>query len=400
MWWQDLKPGIYIAVILLAIIIALFIEAIRHRTALNKIPIRIHVNGTRGKSSVTRLIAAGLRAGGLITSAKTTGTLPRFIYPDGQEKSIYRMGHSNIAEQIQIVREAAKLHSQALVIECMSLQPLLQSICELKLVRSTHGVLTNARPDHLDIMGPLEEDVALAMAGTVPIKGQYFTTEKTHFKIFKKASVDRKSTLIHVDQAAIDRIHHEDMAQFSYEEFKENVALALAVCDSLNIDRRVALKGMWAATPDPGAMCIYTIKQGEQTIIFANGFAANDPVSTKILWNHLLTRYQDCDDSTIIINCRADRHDRSVQLGESISTWQPASKMLMIGSGTKTFAHHLQRENWPQVINGEGWDVKQILNKLTEKKTTKQHFVFGIGNIAGIGLQLVSYFQEHKDRSC
>ena len=40
-------------------------EGIRHRRQLARIPKRIHVNGTRGKSSVTRLIAAGLRAAGL-----------------------------------------------------------------------------------------------------------------------------------------------------------------------------------------------------------------------------------------------------------------------------------------------------------------------------------------------
>ena len=34
----------------------------RHQRNVKAIPIRIHVNGTRGKSSVTRLIAAGLRA--------------------------------------------------------------------------------------------------------------------------------------------------------------------------------------------------------------------------------------------------------------------------------------------------------------------------------------------------
>ena len=39
-------------------------ESVAHRRRLARIPTRIHVAGTRGKSSVTRLIAAGLRAGG------------------------------------------------------------------------------------------------------------------------------------------------------------------------------------------------------------------------------------------------------------------------------------------------------------------------------------------------
>lgn len=48
----------------------LIIENIIHNISIKSIPIRIHVNGTRGKSSVARLIAAGVRAGGYTTVAK------------------------------------------------------------------------------------------------------------------------------------------------------------------------------------------------------------------------------------------------------------------------------------------------------------------------------------------
>ncbi len=48
-------------IIILAILIFLgIIENHYHNKALAKIPIRIHVNGARGKSSVTRLIASAL----------------------------------------------------------------------------------------------------------------------------------------------------------------------------------------------------------------------------------------------------------------------------------------------------------------------------------------------------
>ena len=129
-------------------------ESWLHRRFLHSIPIRIHVNGTRGKSGVTRLIAAGLRAGGLRTCAKTTGTLPRMIAPDGSEYPVFRPARANVIEQVRIVRAAARENVDALVIECMALQPALQSLCELKLVRATHGVITNVRADHLDVMGP------------------------------------------------------------------------------------------------------------------------------------------------------------------------------------------------------------------------------------------------------
>ncbi|HAG61481.1 MAG TPA: poly-gamma-glutamate synthase PgsB, partial [Coxiellaceae bacterium] len=157
----------YLSIITAGLIIYLFLEQRRHLRYLRSIPTRIHVNGTRGKSSVSRLIAAGLRAGGVRTCAKTTGTLAQFIDPKGKEEPIYRIGHTNVIEQLRIIRKSAELNAEALVIECMAVQPLLQSLCECKIVQSTHGVLCNARPDHLDVMGPTEKDVALALAGTV-----------------------------------------------------------------------------------------------------------------------------------------------------------------------------------------------------------------------------------------
>ena len=54
-------------IIILTLLIFLgILENYYHNKALEKIPIRIHVNGARGKSSVTRLIAAGYVQEGLL----------------------------------------------------------------------------------------------------------------------------------------------------------------------------------------------------------------------------------------------------------------------------------------------------------------------------------------------
>ena len=83
--------------VLLALLVGLGVsEYARLRRQRDAIPIRIHVNGTRGKSSVVRLVAAGLRAGGLRVYAKTTGSLPRLITPDGREFPIHRPGLTNV----------------------------------------------------------------------------------------------------------------------------------------------------------------------------------------------------------------------------------------------------------------------------------------------------------------
>ena len=53
----------------------------------------------------------------------------------------------------------------------MALQPELQALSEFKLLRATHAVITNARPDHLDVMGPTATDVARALCGMIPPGG-------------------------------------------------------------------------------------------------------------------------------------------------------------------------------------------------------------------------------------
>ncbi len=233
------------------------LEAWWHRRALHSIPIRIHVNGTRGKSGVTRLIAAGLRAGGLRTCAKTTGTLPRMIAPDGREYPVFRPARANVIEQIRVVRAAAREQVDALVIECMALQPALQSLCELKLVQATHGVITNARADHLDVMGPDVEDVARALAGTVPVRGKLFTAEQKHLGPLRTAARDRECQVICIDDDDVASVSWDELERFPYVEHPDNVALALRVCGDLGIDRETALRGMWEAQPDPGVMTVY-----------------------------------------------------------------------------------------------------------------------------------------------
>ena len=150
-------------------------ESRRHERVLARIPVRVHVNGTRGKSSTTRLIAGGLRAGGRRVFAKTTGTMARMIRPDGSEANVYRVGGANIIEQTRVVRRAVEAGAEALVVECMAVAPDLQPLCELRLIRSTVGVITNARADHLDVMGPSVDDVARALAQTAPRDGHLFT---------------------------------------------------------------------------------------------------------------------------------------------------------------------------------------------------------------------------------
>ncbi len=154
------------------------VEQINHQKRVNSIPIRIHVNGTRGKSTTTRLIAAGLREAGFKVLAKTTGTLPRLIFEDGMETSLKRRGNPNIIEQLKIFKEAAKRKVSVLVLECMAVSPELQWVSEHKMVKSTIGVITNVREDHLEDIGPGLNNMAESLKFTIPQGGMLVTAEK------------------------------------------------------------------------------------------------------------------------------------------------------------------------------------------------------------------------------
>ena len=86
---------------------------------------RININGIRGKSTVTRLITGIVTEAGYKTIGKTTGTSARMIYwfTDEEKPIVRRPEGPNIGEQRRVVKEAAKLKAEALVSECMAVNP-------------------------------------------------------------------------------------------------------------------------------------------------------------------------------------------------------------------------------------------------------------------------------------
>ncbi len=372
-------------------------EGLLHRRKLSRIPIRIHVNGTRGKSSVVRLIAGGLREGGIATCAKTTGTLARMILPDASEYPVFRPAGANVIEQVRIISVAASYRAQAVVVECMALQPELQWLCEHRFLKATHGVITNARADHLDVMGPEEKDVALALAGSTPSRAKLFTAESRHLPVLEHAARDRQTRLIPVTPEEIAAVSDKEMEGFSYVEHKENVALALRLCVDLGISRETALRGMWKAVPDPGAMTISHLRFFGRHIYFVNAFAANDPESSERLYHMAIDMLPGVEKRVLIFNCRTDRPDRSRQLGEACVRWPAADHYLLMGSGTYFFVRAAAANGIPveKFLFAERQSDSDIFEMIIEL-TGKSALVVGMGNTKGQGLSLVRFFRNRS----
>lgn len=388
---------LYVLLILFILVVFLGLtEYFLHQKRIYSIPIRVHVNGTRGKSSVTRLIGAALSEAGIKTITKVTGTYPRLILDDGTETIIYRKTGANIIEQLSIVKLAAERKVQALVVECMALQPQYQEITEKKMIHASVGIITNVRLDHVEIMGYSLPEIASVLGRTIP-QGQHCFTSDTIMFPFLKDIADKKNAIMHLSDNGT--ISDEEMKGFTYLEHKENVALSVAVCEHLGIRKETALRGMYKAIPDAGVLNVHRLVLDDKKINFYNAFAANDPQSTMMILNNLLSENRFHGTKIILINTRQDRLDRAKQL--AAMTVEHLSGILdylvLIGQSSDMVENHCTAGGISRnkIIN-LGWtdpvNAFDAIISITDQEST----IVGIGNMGGMGAPLAELFEQRS----
>jgi len=388
-------PLIVLGTLAFALCIAGILEFQYHLRSLDAIPLRIHVNGTRGKSSVTRLVAAGLREGGLRTFAKTTGTAPRVIDSEGKDRIIHRLRLPSIGEQVRLLSYFASERPQAVVMECMAVQPQYQWIAEHQMVRSHIGVITNVRPDHLDEMGPTEDDVAYSLCNTIPVDGILITGEDQKKDILKEVASSNRSDLIFSDDQSVT---NDELDQFTYMEHPSNVAVALDVCKEAGISRDIALAGMHKVQPDLGALVAWNLDMKEKRLQFVNGMAANDPVSTLQIWKFVIDRYPAVGGTCVFFNSREDRPLRTRQMIElTLEEIKPDHFIIRgdkVTSAIKGLSHHSPKTDLKVV--GLDEPLNEVVDLL--EKLPNDTLIYAIGNQVGAGqdiLQLISEYKHH-----
>jgi gamma-polyglutamate synthase len=371
-----------------AFLIYLAAERVALSRARERVPLRITVTGTRGKSGVARMLASVLTESGKKVLAKTTGSEPMLILPDRRELRIRRWGMPTIAEQIRLVRKASRLGAGCLVSEIMSLQPETHFFESQRILQPGMVALTNARLDHTELMGGTVDEIAAVLALDVSRESIVFIPENSFHPAFAEAVEQQKGSLIRV-QAGEGRDYYD--LQGSTPLFPENVDLVCSIARRLQVDEKCIARGIAKTRHDIGGLGIWQSAIDGRTWYLVNAFAANDPESTLAVLAQVRKRIGGNCEVAGILNLRADRGARTLQ-------WIQA---LQSGTGNCFDQLYVTGAHAPVVTRK--YPAARILKATAPEAMTaavasglrKGGIILGFGNIKGSGTRLV----EHWSRS-
>lgn len=250
---------------------------------------RILVTGSRGKSSLVRLIHSAIKANGIRAYARITGVSPRQLDPGGT-KRIIRTAGAHVQEMKwwlgQVPEEAG-----AIILENSAIAPDLQGLAA-RWLKPDIIVLTNTCPDHQEVWGPGRQNAALALLKGIPRNSHVALPSYLLQDRFLARCLDHKGC--NFSQAQIT--HCQD-------HWQANITLATAVTKNLDLDPKICKKAMLTLEKDPHDFQVRPFEGG----ILAMAFSVNDIHNTRKIfsslgWNPRTTR--------LLYNHRNDRNAR------------------------------------------------------------------------------------------
>ncbi|GEP85341.1 poly-gamma-glutamate synthesis protein PgsB [Staphylococcus piscifermentans] len=380
-----------LVVIFTALILILGIREIYiHKKRINKIPIRININGIRGKSTITRLIYGILREDNYKVIGKTTGTDARMLYWfDEEEYPVVRKPQGpNIGEQKDILQNVNDNGGEAIVNECMAVNPDYQIIFQNQLLKANIGVIVNVMEDHMETLGPTLDEVAEAFTATIPYNGKLIVMKDDYTDFFKKEADKRNTETIVVDR---DEVEESLLREFDYIVFPDNVAIAMGVAEAVGANTDTALKGMLNAPPDSGAVHIHYYHKNDTKNIFVNAFAANEPQSTKAILQKVIDYKYPFEKKVIILNCRGDRLDRTKLFAENFITEVDYDTLICVGKSTQLVTEVMKSQPDKKYLNFEGKPFEEVEKAIYAE--SENALVFCVGNIHGNGKKVVNLLE-------
>lgn len=333
----------------------------KYQRLLRGIPVRVLVNGTRGKTTTTRLIHAGLVEAGYKAHAKSTGsesaTLDERLNALPLER---KQSFVSVGEVVGFIEEAARAGCKAVVVECMAVRPDLQKSLAQSILKPTHTVLLNDYVDHVDAMGHTRFSTAKALLGCVTKESKVFAGED--FTVQKQGFITAPTAT------------EEDSQGFLFPAHPVCVGAALKVLESLSIPKEKALQGMRKAKPDRGL--IGPFQMGGT--VFHNLFAANDIYSARQLLASLPKGIG------AVYNSRSDRSYRTPAFAKLLK--ELGIKQVAIIGSDKEKAH--------KAFTAKGLAANILAPEEVPAFFESYSDVALLGNIKGEGAKLIALLQK------
>jgi len=318
---------------------------------------KILVTGSRGKSSVVRLLHAALQDAGLQTHARITGVVPRELGPNGVH-AISRSARAHV-EEMRWWLKGLPASAQAIVLENSAITPDFQALAG-RWLRPDVTVLANALPDHQEVWGPTRACAAEVLTRGIPRGGQVIIPDNLQSESYLLDLLDHRGCKLILSVPA----------PAAGDDFRAiNLGLALTTLRWLELATAPALKVMLRLQPDEYEFGV--VNCGGAQVAMA--FSANDIASTRTLFRSLNWSEQE---TRLIYNHRMDRPGR-----------------------LRSFIDWLSNSRWRQVlIIGDRPSMRLGFARFLPIKNVEglvQQFqpgdqIFGCGNIAGLPLSLAT----------
>ena len=321
--------------------------------------LRVLVTGSRGKSSVVRLVHAAFSAAGHQAWARVTGVVPRELGPGG-ERTLERAAGGHVAEMRWWLKRLPRTVG-AVVLENSAIAPELQPLAG-QWLRPQLTVLSSVVPDHQEAWGATAAEAASALAQGLPRGGFVLLPDSLQ----KNRALRRLLERHDCETEWVEPLGEPGPAWRSV-----NRGLALAVCRHFGIEPSLALDAMRRMATDP--YDFHVAHRGGLDIALA--FSANDVSSSRDLFRSLGWPEED---TRVVYNHRRDRPLR-----------------------LKSFLPWLSNGRWREVwLTGDrpaAWNARLPYRRFSSARQllaccAPGERVFGCGNIAGLPLDL--YHEE------
>lgn len=374
---------VFASVILTIALGLLIIERRIISTSVMALQTRIHVNGTRGKSSVVKYIAAGLSVKDPSVLAKVTGVIPSLI-SSGIVQVLGRTGVARVQEQFSIMKLAKGRGINTLVLECMSIAPELQQL-ESRVFKPHIYVITNIKDDHREAMGISLREQAESICNAIPESCTVITNELVFLDLIKEKAEIVGSRVVVPDT---DKL----LADIDLPKgvFPQNVALALSVCEQQGTKKEECLETI-IKTFDKEESPYTIVNTGSGNIHFLNAFSVNDADSTETFINYWRDKTGSDQEYSVLFNTRADRPLRTDMLSEWLAANSSRiNKILLVGDHSRRAYRMLSKSSVDKknIHLLKRNSIQGLKNRLLTT-VPEDSLLVGIGNIGGYGLLIM-----------